>query len=281
MPRSARLDVPGILHHVTGRGIERRAIFRSKLDRNEFIDRLAALATKGYWDVYAWVLMPNHFHLLVKTQNQSLAASMRKILTGYAVNFNHRHRRNGHLFKNRYKSIVCQEDLYLKELVRYIHLNLLRAKLVKNPAELNTSPWSGHSAIMGKVKREWQDIDYVLSFLNNNRLSYLKYVEGGADQGRRPELVGGGLIRSLRGWSEVEALTRRVCKKCGITTAELQSGSRRRPAVQARQAVSWFAVRELGYSGAEVARFLGVSNSCVTRIAAGDQRLDVKVIIDF
>jgi REP-associated tyrosine transposase len=117
MPRQSRLDAPGVLHHVMGRGIERRKIFLSDIDRNDFIDRLSALAQNGAFEIYAWVLMPNHFHLLCKTKNLSLASSMRRILTGYVVNFNKRHNRCGHLFQNRYKAIVCQEDTYLKELV--------------------------------------------------------------------------------------------------------------------------------------------------------------------
>jgi REP element-mobilizing transposase RayT len=88
MPRLARLDAPGILHHVMGRGIERKKIFIIDTDRNEFIDRLAAIAEKDAMDVYAWVLMPNHFHLLCKTHNRPLPSSMRKILTDYVVNFN-------------------------------------------------------------------------------------------------------------------------------------------------------------------------------------------------
>jgi REP element-mobilizing transposase RayT len=164
MPRLARLDAAGILHHVMGRGIERKKIFTNDTDRNDFIDRLASLAEEGAMDVYAWVLMPNHFHLLCKTHKRALSSSMRKILTGYVVKFNRRHRRYGHLFQNRYKSIVCQEDRYLKELVRYIHLNLLRAGLVKDIIELSQGPWSGHSALMDKVKREWQNSEYVLSF---------------------------------------------------------------------------------------------------------------------
>ena len=167
MPRLGRLDAPGVLHHVMGRGIEKRKIFLSDEDRNDFIDRLSALVQKGAIEIYAWVLMPNHFHILCKTKNLSLASSMRKLLTGYVVNFNKRHRRYGHLFQNRYKSIVCQEDAYLKELVRYIHLNLLRAGLVKNLKELGRNPWSGHSALIGKVKRKWQNTGYVLSYFGS------------------------------------------------------------------------------------------------------------------
>jgi len=177
MPRLSRLNAPGVLHHVMGRGIERRKIFRSDRDRNDFIDRLSALVQEDSMEIYAWVLMPNHFHILCKTKNLPLSISMRRILTGYVVNFNKRHRRYGHLFQNRYKSIVCQEDVYLKELVRYIHLNLLRAGLVKDLKVLNRNPWSGHSALAGKVKREWQNTKYVLSFFgssNNSRKNYLR-----------------------------------------------------------------------------------------------------------
>ena len=127
MPRSSRLDAPGVLHHVMGRGIERRKIFIDKRDRQDFITRLTALAEDSSMDIYAWALLPNHFHLLCKTRKRPLSSSMRKLLTGYAVNFNRRHKRHGHLFQNRYKSIVCQEDAYLLELARYVHLNLLRA----------------------------------------------------------------------------------------------------------------------------------------------------------
>ena len=92
MPRLARLDAPGVLQHVIGRGIERKEIFLNRLDRNDFISRLGRLAQDGAWVVYAWALLPNHFHLLCKTHQQPLSSSMRKLLTGYAVNFNRRHR---------------------------------------------------------------------------------------------------------------------------------------------------------------------------------------------
>ena len=104
MPRLAKLDAPGVLHHVMGRGIERRKIFLNKKDQKDFIDRLAELAVNGSMSIYAWALLPNHFHLLCKTKNRPLSSSMRKLLTGYVVNFNRRHKRHGHLFQNRYPS---------------------------------------------------------------------------------------------------------------------------------------------------------------------------------
>jgi hypothetical protein len=133
---------------------------------------------------------------------------MRRLLTGYAVYFNRRHRRSGQLFQNRYKSILCQEDIYLKELVRYIHLNPIRAGLVKDLEELNRYPYCGHSVLMGREKREWQDMDYVLGYFGKQRSrarkDYYSFVGEGINQGRRDDLMGGGLIRSVGGWAEIK-----------------------------------------------------------------------------
>ena len=207
MPRLARLDAPGVLHHIMIRGIERRNIFRVKKDREDFLERLSKLIPETQTCCYAWVLMSNHAHLLLRTGKAPLATVMRRLLTGYAVSFNRRHKRRGHLFQNRYKSIVCQEDIYLRELVRYIHLNPVRSGIVKDLTQLNAYAYSGHSAIMGKTDRPWQDINYVLGFFGKRvpsaRREYLSYVKVGYDQGHRDEFSGGGLIRSLGGWSEV------------------------------------------------------------------------------
>jgi putative transposase len=137
---------------------------------------------------------------------------MRRLLTGHAVSYNLRHSRHGHLFQNRYKSIICEEDAYFKELIRYIHLNPVRAGLVKDVAELDRYRWCGHSVIMGKVKRAWQERDYVLRWFGKKegeaKRAYRRYMKEGIGQGGRPELVGGGLIRSMGGWSEVVSMRR-------------------------------------------------------------------------
>ena len=151
MPRQARLDAPGTLHHVIIRGIERRRIVDDGEDRKRFLGRLGGLARETGTRVYAWSLMPNHAHLLVRSGPAGLPQFMRRLLTGYAVTYNRRHRRHGHLFQNRYKSIVCDEDSYFTELVRYIHLNPVRAKLVPDLGALGRYPWSGHAAITGAV----------------------------------------------------------------------------------------------------------------------------------
>jgi hypothetical protein len=137
---------------------------------------------------------------------------MRKLLTGHAARYNRRHRRYGHLFQHRYKSIVVEEDTYFKALVRYIHLNPLRAGIVKPLKKLAHYPWGGHSALMGGMEYKWQDTGYVLKWFGEElkpaRKAYRMFVEKGVALGRQPHLVGGGLIRSAGGWSEVKALRR-------------------------------------------------------------------------
>ena len=210
MPRLARLDAPGVLHHIMIRGIKRRKIFRINKDREDFSDRLSTLLPETQTSCYAWVFMPNHAHFLFRTGKVPLATLMRRLLTGYAVSFNRRHKRHGQLFQNRYKSIVCQEDVYLRELVRYIHLNPIRAGITHTLSELNKYAYCGHSVLIGRRKRPWQDVDYVLKYFGKTRhrarKEYISYVKDGLNQGRRNELTGGGLIRSLGGWSEVTKL---------------------------------------------------------------------------
>jgi hypothetical protein len=138
---------------------------------------------------------------------------MRRFLTGYAGDFNRRHKRHGHLFQNRYKSIVVEEDAYFRELVRYIHLNPHRAKCVKDLAALDRYPWCGHAGLLGRAPYPWHDRAAVLAWFGRTerpaRRAYRGYVKEGLRQGRRPELVGGGLIRSLGGWAEVRAIRQR------------------------------------------------------------------------
>ena len=204
MPRKARIDAPGFLHHIIVRGIERKEIFRDQKDQTNFLDRLELILEDTSTPCFAWALIPNHVHLLLRTGMTPISTIMRRLLTGYAQQFNRRHRRHGQLFQNRYKSFLCEEDAYLLELVRYIHLNPLRAGLVESMDELNQYPYSGHSALMGKIERKWQDVDYILNYFGNKdgaaRTSYLEYVIKGITLGRRPDLIGGGLVRSAGGW---------------------------------------------------------------------------------
>jgi len=210
MPRQARLDAPGTLHHVMIRGIEKSPIFKDDQDRQDFVSRMGMLAQETGTKILAWALMKNHVHLLFFSGPAGISKFMRRLLTGYALRYNRRHRRNGHLFQNRYKSIICEEGSYLLELVRYIHLNPLRAAAVRSMRELDHFPWSGHMILIGREKNDWQERQYVLHQFHGRVgkaiRAYRKFIEEGEGQGRRPELVGGGLIRSLGGWSQVMSL---------------------------------------------------------------------------
>jgi REP element-mobilizing transposase RayT len=173
---------------------------------------MGELAQETGTSIYAWSLLRNHAHILLKSGPLGLSKYMRRFLTGYAIGYNLRHKRHGHLFQNRYKSIVCDEDAYFQELVRYIHLNPLRAKVVKDMSALDRYVWCGHGVIMGRKKREWQDRKYVLAWFGKKeseaKRAYREYVKDGIERGRREDLVGGGLIRTLGGWSQVLSLRR-------------------------------------------------------------------------
>jgi putative transposase len=167
---------------------------------------------------------------------------MRRLLTGYAVWFNRRHQRSGYLFQNRYKSIVCEEDAYLLEFVRYIHLNPIRSLIIKTIEELDHYRWSGHSVLVGKNRGDWQEKEYVLRQFGTGKRrairAYRKFMEEGKDLGMRPELVGGGQRRKV---SEV------------------------------RTKIAYYLNREMGISMAEIARNLGVSTSAIAMAIRRDE----------
>ena len=298
MPRQARLDGPHTLHHVMVRGIERTSLFRDDRDRADFVARVAALAEAGAWTVLAWALLPNHAHLLLRTGSRPLPRNMRSLLTGYAGAFNRRHHRVGHLFQNRYKSILVEEEPYLRELVRY--------------------PWTGHSALLGSVPRPWQDTATILARFGPTgrraRQAYRSFVADGVRRGRRPDLQGGGLLRSLGGWAAVAALRRgreaytgderilgqaefvealrrrlvraggarrrpvplaalvaRVCAATGAHPTALRQGRRHGPAARAREGIAYLALEVAGYTGPVVADVVGVHPPSVYKAAQRGQ----------
>ena len=213
MPRGPRLDAPGTLHHVMVRGIEGMNIVNDDNDRGFFVKRLGQLAQATGTKIHAWALMSNHAHLLVVSGPSGLATFMRRLLTGYASYYNRCHKRHGHLFQNRYKSIVCEEEPYFLKLVAYIHLNPLRAGLVKSLSELEQYSWCGHAVVMNRIRHDWQDSDIVLAQFGDResfaRKGYCEFVAAESGLGRQAELTGGGLIRSMGGWSEVKSVRRR------------------------------------------------------------------------
>lgn len=306
MPRLARIDIAGLLQHVIVRGIEGCDIFNDDCDRQLFLDRFAKLLSETGVRCYAWALLSNHFHLLLMPTSTSLSSFMRRLLTGYAVVFNRRNKRSGHLFQNRYKSIVCEEEAYLLELIRYIHLNPLRAGMVKSLEELDQYSWSGHATLLGARKFERQETQEVLERfgkkLYSARQAYRQFVSDGMKQGRRDELVGGGLKRSQgeRPLNEYESFDARVLgtgdfvdglmhaellrdkMKRTLTLAqlvkavsavmELDTGTVRKPSksrapAAARGIICHLAVFEFGYAGSEVGKYLYLGSSGVSLAA--------------
>jgi len=219
MPRGARLDSPGTLHHVIIRGIDRGAIFQDDKDRAEFVRRLKELAKASGTTFYAFAMMTNHVHLMLKSGKTGLSTFMRRLLSGYAQYYNRRHQRVGHLFQNRYKSIICEEDAYFRQLVAYIHLNPLRAGIVSSMDELASYLWCGHSVLVGRQVCDWLDRDYILQFFGSREGSakreYLTYLESEMKVDREQELTGGGLVRSHGGWSNVLSMRKQGLREMG------------------------------------------------------------------
>jgi REP element-mobilizing transposase RayT len=204
MPRRPRLDAPGCLHHVIARGLERRRIFVDDGDRDAFVARLAGLATTTGTEVLAWALLPNHFHLLLRTRGAPLSDFMRTLDTGYAVGFNRRHQQAGDVFQNRFKSFLVEEESYLLEVLRYIHLNPLRAGLVTTLPKLDGFPWAGHSALLGCIDRAWQATHAVLLLfgpaIRAARNAYHEFVAAGLRERRTPDHAATGLRRRRGRW---------------------------------------------------------------------------------
>ena len=200
MPRHSRLDAPGLLQYIMARGIQRSRIFRDQQDYRNFLTRLENILTVAQIRCYAWALLPNRFYLLLRSGDIHLSRVMRCLMTGYAVAFNHRYKRNGHLFQNRYKSVICEDEPYLLELVRYIHLKPLRAGLVSDLSELDRHPWSGHSVLMGHQRNGWQEMEEVLGHFsekkNQARRHYRIFVEEGTHREKERDFEGGGMGRS-------------------------------------------------------------------------------------
>jgi REP element-mobilizing transposase RayT len=240
MPRQPRLDIRNVLHHVIVRGIERRDIFADDADKERFLARLSAQLTKSSTKCFAWALLTNHFHLLLMPTTVSLAETMRRLLTGYAVYFNRKYHRSGHLFQNRYKSILCEEEPYLLELVRYIHLNPLRAGMVADLNALEHYPWSGHAVLLGHRTMEGQETGEVLAHFGKGRTralrGYRQFVADGVAAGHRDDLIGGGLKRSLLGNDdnrEISAFDERILGSGDfvemLTQGDSQSERRQQP----------------------------------------------------
>jgi REP-associated tyrosine transposase len=299
MPRGPRIDVEGALYHVIARGVERRAIFRDERDRSGFVERLSGLVGEESVELFAYVMMDNHFHLVLRRDQTPLSQFMRRLLTGHTVTFNRRRRRVGHLFQNRYKSVLCNEDRYLLQLVRYVHLNPVRARMVRDPADY---PWSSHRAYLQRRAPAWLSTGEVLEQLGG-RAAYRRFIADGYGEGRRRDLCGIGVeeggegaearsrlwlgsqvlgddrfARSMakatrqraaqremeRGQAEdLPRLAAEVAARCGVQVQRLSRPGRPPAVSAARRELIRVAVCERRIRAADVARFLRISTASV------------------
>ena len=159
MARKLRVEVEGGLYHVITRGNDRQDIFHSADDYLKFLTLLIKQKARSPFYLYAYCLMTNHVHLLLERQEETVGGIMQRVLTGYSQYYNRRYKRIGHVFQGRHKSILCHSDQYLAELVRYIHLNPVRAHMVDDAKEY---PYSSHRAYLGLEQDELVDVDPVL-----------------------------------------------------------------------------------------------------------------------
>lgn len=198
MARPLRIQFPGAIYHITVRGNAYQNIFTDKYDYLKFLETLNEVKEFYGWEIFAYCLMPNHFHLLIKTPQPNLSLGMRDLNSNYTSRFNARHKRVGHLFQGRYKSIIVDENSYLHELIRYIALNPVKAKLVQNPKDWI---WSSHRELLSTKKKDYiMDRQKVLSFFSGHKQlakkEYLAYINEKQDNDIWSDLKGSLILGS-------------------------------------------------------------------------------------
>jgi REP element-mobilizing transposase RayT len=281
MPRHLRVHAPGLLYHIMVRGNNGQPIFLKSADYESFQRILHVVRERYPFYLYAYVLMPNHFHLLLEVSQAPTGRLMQSLLTAYAHEFNRKHGRRGHLFQGRYKAIACERESYLLELVRYIHLNPVRAKLVRRPGEWR---WSGHGEYLRREERGLIDSGPVMGELGTPA-HYEAFVREGVKGTYRPEWHPGdrapflgseGFVKKVIKVNEpqnsgkrttMEALLKRVAAQARLSVEVLKEKGRSAAVVEARDSFMWQAVTAQGYQAAEVAAFLRCDPSNQPRAA--------------
>jgi putative transposase len=188
MPRPKRIHYEGAVYHVTNRGNERRKIVMNDEDRWMFVRLLGEMIDENKIICHAWVLMDNHYHLLLEVPGANLSLAMKHLNALYTQKFNKKHHRVGHLFQGRFKAIVVEKESYLQELSRYVVLNPVRARMVKHPKEWK---WSSYRATAGMEKAQpWLEVDWILGQFGKARkgaqAAYKGFVEDGLGKKNSP-----------------------------------------------------------------------------------------------
>ena len=287
MARKPRIEVPGGLYHIISRGNNRRKIFRSHDDYLKFTSMVAQQKAKLPFYLYAYCLMPNHAHLLIERQDDKISRIMQGLLTGYSQYFNRKYKKIGHLFQGRYKAILCQTDRYLGELVRYIHLNPVRAKMARRPEDYE---YNGHRAYIGRDSSGLVDTEPVLRHFGGTKARavemYQRFVAAGVGEPSQAEYYRaseGQLLGSDEFLKEIkhrvgdhrvapkttertsiEDLLNAAAKSSGLSRQELCSKSKNRVTVAVKESVI-VAGREHGITNRELSVALGIDASAVTR----------------
>lgn len=278
MARPLRIEFPGAVYHVTGRGNERRAIFREDEDRRAFLDILADVRLRYNWLCHAYCLMENHYHVVIETPEGNLSIGMRQLNGIYTQRFNKRHGRVGHLLQGRFKAILIQKDSYLLEVCRYVVLNPVRAGIVQRPEEWI---WSSYGATAGFIKvPPYLVTEWVLSQFGSERETAEAHYRGFVGNGIGGESIWkGARAQSVLGEEGfVKSLKEHVKGRQGIPEIVKSQRFLSRPALEevlgsevlrnrrARDEAMRKAVYDHGYTQKEVADHLGLHFTSVSRI---------------
>lgn len=241
MGRRPRVHFNGAIYHAYARGIERRDIFMDDDDRRHFLSAMNRCVGDAGAVLHAYCLMTNHFHFAIQVSDKPLSPIMHRLMTGYGMHFNSRHGRKGHLFESRHRANPCLDDNYLAALIRYIHMNPVRAGLVMRPQDW---PWSNYDP--------QRDSGIVLE---------------GFDPWLSPASRQGLLLRKDAGLARpIVEIGEDVCQQSGISAEILRSPSRRKAVVDARILVAQGAIQN-GHSLRKVAEWLGVAPCTISRYA--------------
>ncbi|MGE5189479.1 MAG: transposase [Gemmatimonadota bacterium] len=282
MPRTPRRDFPGAFHHVYARGIEKTPIFSDDCDRQELWRRIQYNLLRFDAMCLAWAFMPNHFHLLFHSLTGSLRDFMRCLMSGYAMYFNRRTGRVGHLFQNRYKSSVIGSERYLFELIRYIHLNPVRSGVVRSVEDLAGYRWTGHRAIVRGRQIPWEGLPFVRDFFaageqDGGIARYVDFVAAGSKSRPMVDFSDGEL--ATKGISTVSdhempapdlpddqravfaAVVGDACRRRGIPAHRLPGARRSRIVTELRRDILEACVLDHGLSRRAVSAWLGMTDA--------------------
>ena len=266
MPRMPRRDAPGVVHHVTLRGVAQCDIFVDDVDRAFLVDRFAVVAAESSLTIYAFAFMSNHVHVVVKTGATPLALAMLRVNTAYAQHFNRRHGRVGHLFQNRYHASLIEGDAHLRNAIRYAHANPLEAGLLRSLDELDRYPWTGHASLIGTAPLCLVDVRATLELFGGSAATARTALRKFMREWRQPAARNEEAPLAPLSIPALEAEIARVSREFGVDPAHVRGGSRRRIASRARAEIARAAALG-GLPACEVALALGVTHASILRAA--------------